>query len=85
MILIFKKQYKLKYTLILGKIIFLAPIKPLVRQQLQQFLSYVPVQSDNVVEITGHVRVEQRKKYWKEKRIFFGTPQTLKNDIKNGK
>ncbi|KAJ3437395.1 fanconi anemia group m protein [Anaeramoeba flamelloides] len=65
-----------------GKIIFLAPTKPLVQQQLQAFLDIVCVVSKaDCCEMTGETDSKQRERLWKSKRVFFATPQTVVNDL----
>jgi ATP-dependent DNA helicase MPH1 len=34
--------------------------------------------------MTGGVQKALRQEYWEERRVFFTTPQTMQNDIKNG-
>ena len=65
-----------------GQIFFLAPTKPLVSQQMNAFLEIITeVPEEEVFEITGIDKVEDRAEYYKEGRVFFMTPQTLENDI----
>ncbi|KAJ3424685.1 fanconi anemia group m protein [Anaeramoeba flamelloides] len=67
-----------------GKILFLAPTKPLVHQQLESVFKTVGFPSKYTCELTGHVSPGLRKKLYEEKRVFFATPQTVNNDLKNG-
>lgn len=64
-----------------GKIFFLAPTKPLVNQQVSAFNRLF--KGLKSVEITGKQSITTRKKYYSEYKIFFMTPQTLDNDLKN--
>ncbi|KAJ3432073.1 fanconi anemia group m protein [Anaeramoeba flamelloides] len=65
-----------------GKLIFLAPTKPLVQQQLQAFLDIMcVVPKTECCEMTGETDSKQRERLWKSKRIFFATPQTIVNDL----
>ncbi len=75
-----------------GKILMMAPTKPLVDQHLKMF-------SDKLIEpdadsetmgsgaalFTGETSVEDRKAMWKSSRIIFATPQVIKNDIIAGR
>lgn len=64
-----------------GKIIFMAPTKPLVAQQIQACYEIMGIPLDATSEMTGAMDPNDRKKQWKEKRVFFLTPQILTNDI----
>ena len=64
-----------------GKIIFLAPTKPLVAQQIQACYEIMGIPLECTSEMTGAMNPTDRKKQWKEKRVFFLTPQVLVNDI----
>lgn len=66
-----------------GQIIFLAPTKPLVDQQISACYNIVGISSNDTVQLSGNIPADEREKFWSEKRIFFSTPQTLVNDIKN--
>ena len=68
-----------------GQIFFLAPTKPLVAQQIHAFANTITeVDADDIVELTGEDSQRSRRKYYKSKRVFFMTPQTLENDIEAG-
>lgn len=64
-----------------GKIIFMAPTKPLVAQQIQACYEIMGIPLEATSEMTGAMNPGDRKKQWKEKRVFFLTPQVLTNDI----
>lgn len=67
-----------------GLIFFLAPTKPLVDQQtfsLSNFKHYVA--PNKIFSLTGSIPVPKRRKIYLEKRIFFCTPQTLENDLRD--
>ncbi|KAI8897710.1 hypothetical protein BC833DRAFT_592599 [Globomyces pollinis-pini] len=64
-----------------GKIIFMAPTKPLVNQQIEACFNITAIPQDVTVELTGTTDAYLRKKEWNSKRIFFMTPQTLANDL----
>ena len=66
------------------KILFMAPTRPLVNQQLkawnQQFSKQFNIKA---VEVTGSMGPEKRHQAWAENQIFFTTPQVLENDLVN--
>ena len=64
-----------------GKIIFTAPTKPLVAQQMDACAKVMGIRRSEMCEMTGGVNPEERKRLWLEKRVFFLTPQTLSNDL----
>ena len=64
-----------------GKVIFLAPTKPLVAQQIEACYSIMGIPLDVTSEMTGAMVPKEREKEWRNKRVFFLTPQVLTNDI----
>jgi len=64
-----------------GKILFLAPTKPLVEQHLRSFKQFIDIKEDKMVVMTGKTRPNQRYKLWKKKKVFFATPQVVENDL----
>jgi len=64
-----------------GKVLFLAPTKPLVEQHKKTFESLSELADLEI--ITGTIKPEQREKHYNKARIVFATPQTIENDIKN--
>ena len=67
------------------KIFFLAPTKPLVNQHYQNFIQSFPEYRSESIVITGELRPERREIMYKTARIIFVTPQTLQNDIIEGR
>lgn len=68
-----------------AKIIFMAPTRPLVSQQVDACLGITGIPKRDVsVLIGGVMSPKQRAIEWKNKRVFFATPQTVENDIKKG-
>ncbi|KAJ6249582.1 fanconi anemia group m protein [Anaeramoeba flamelloides] len=66
-----------------GKILFLAPTKPLIHQQIGAVRKFVGFKSD-CCEITGEISSTKREPLWERNRVFFGTPQTVANDLETG-
>lgn len=64
-----------------GKILFLAPSRPLVDQQKTACHRICGLPWDCAIELTGSKAGSLRGDYWLTKRIFYMTPQTLENDI----
>ncbi|TKY85204.1 hypothetical protein EX895_006284 [Sporisorium graminicola] len=64
-----------------GKILFLAPSRPLVDQQKTACHRICGLPWDCAIDLTGSKAGATRGDYWLTKRIFYMTPQTLENDI----
>ncbi|KAJ7293338.1 hypothetical protein C8J57DRAFT_1268767 [Mycena rebaudengoi] len=64
-----------------GKIVFVAPTKPLVAQQIDASHKTCGIPGDHAIELTGANPKPMRARAWKEKRVFYMTPQTLNNDL----
>ena len=63
-----------------GRILFLAPTKPLVEQHAS-FLQRVLRDGDHVVMMTGESPPESRIQLWSRGRIVVSTPQVIENDL----
>lgn len=63
-----------------GKILFLAPTKPLVEQHAS-FLRRVLADDGMVALMTGETEAEGRGEIWKSARIVVSTPQVIENDL----
>ncbi|KAF3920859.1 hypothetical protein ABW21_db0203525 [Orbilia brochopaga] len=68
-----------------SQIIFMAPTKPLVAQQVDACHKIVGIPKRETCLLTGHVSPGHRADYWNEKRLFFMTPQTLETDLTSGR
>ncbi|KAL2735247.1 Fanconi anemia group M protein isoform X3 [Vespula squamosa] len=66
-----------------GKIVFLAPTKPLVTQQIDACYNVMGIPSIESIELTGSVNHKARQIAWFKKRVFFATPQVFHNDLEN--
>ncbi|XP_070164974.1 DEAD-box ATP-dependent DNA helicase Fancm [Polyergus mexicanus] len=64
-----------------GKIVFLAPTKPLVAQQIDACYEVMGIPSIDMIELTGAVNQKNRVIAWCKKRIIFATPQVFHNDL----
>ena len=62
-----------------GKVLFMAPTKPLVEQHAKFLRDYL-VGSEPAV-FTGEVPPEERKEAWRSSRLVVSTPQVVANDL----
>ncbi|KAF4123949.1 ATP-dependent DNA helicase MPH1 [Geosmithia morbida] len=67
-----------------AKIVFVAPTKPLVAQQIDACYNIAGIPRSETTLLTGDVSPQLRSCEWEERRVFFMTPQTLLNDISHG-
>ena len=68
----------------LGRILVLAPTKPLVAQHMKVFSEYFrPYESISL--LSGKTPPENRIESWKNAQMIFSTPQTVKNDVVSGR
>ncbi|PIA47286.1 hypothetical protein AQUCO_01400156v1 [Aquilegia coerulea] len=67
-----------------GKIIFTAPSRPLVMQQIEACHNIVGIPQEWTIDLTGQTSPDKRACLWKDKRVFFVTPQVLEKDIQSG-
>lgn len=65
-----------------GKVVFLAPTKPLVAQQISACYDVMGIPERDTAELQGSVTPEARRRLWDERRVFYCTPQSMVNDIK---
>ncbi|XP_076379745.1 FA complementation group M isoform X1 [Megalopta genalis] len=64
-----------------GKVVFLAPTKPLVAQQIFACYNVMGIPKTETVELTGATQPTQRKLAWSKHRVIFATPQVFQNDL----
>lgn len=67
-----------------AKIVFVAPTKPLVSQQVEACLNIAGIPRSDTTLLTGETPPVLREGAWESKRLFFMTPQTLMNDLSKG-
>jgi ERCC4-related helicase len=70
-----------------GKVLILAPTKPLVEQHLRFFERFLilPGSPSPFVMFTGESPPEERARAWQEGRVVCATPQVIKNDLIAGR
>jgi Fanconi anemia group M protein len=67
-----------------GKIVFTAPSRPLVVQQIEACHNVMGIPQEFTIDMTGQMSPPQRAEHWQSLRIFFVTPQVLEKDIQSG-
>uniref|UniRef100_A0A672HFK9 Fanconi anemia group M protein n=1 Tax=Salarias fasciatus TaxID=181472 RepID=A0A672HFK9_SALFA len=64
-----------------GKVVFMAPTKPLVAQQIEACYRVMGIPQSHMAELTGSTAAGRRRDVWRTRRVFFLTPQVLVNDL----
>ncbi|XP_054988335.1 Fanconi anemia group M protein [Sorex araneus] len=67
-----------------GKVVFMAPTKPLVTQQIEACYRVMGIPQSHMAELTGSTQAFTRKEIWQRKRVLFLTPQVMVNDLSRG-
>uniref|UniRef100_A0A8C3Y8L8 FA complementation group M n=1 Tax=Catharus ustulatus TaxID=91951 RepID=A0A8C3Y8L8_CATUS len=67
-----------------GKVLFLAPTKPLVAQQMEACGRVMGIPCRDMAEMTGGTQALGRRELWSTRRVFFLTPQIMVNDLSRG-
>ena len=67
-----------------AQIVFVAPTKPLVSQQVKACFEIAGIPRSATTMLTGGISPGLRAEEWQSKRVFFMTPQTIINDLKTG-
>jgi ERCC4-related helicase len=68
-----------------GKVVVLAPTRPLVLQHLNSFKAILSLEPKDVALLTGESPPEERDYLWRRSTYIFATPQTVRNDVKHGR
>lgn len=66
-----------------GKILFLAPTRPLVEQHRKSFEKFLKLGLE-LNTVTGEDKPDERQDMYKKIDVLFSTPQTISNDLKKG-
>ncbi|KFB52249.1 hypothetical protein ZHAS_00020363 [Anopheles sinensis] len=64
-----------------GKVIFMAPTRPLVNQQIEACYRIMGIPKEDTAEITGKQQRKNRAGLWQSKRVFYVTPQVVQADL----
>jgi len=64
-----------------GKILFLAPTRPLVEQHSAFLKNVLDIDESHIQTFTGSILAEKRGKLWDEAQIIVSTPQIIENDL----
>ncbi|XP_075226822.1 FA complementation group M [Lycorma delicatula] len=67
----------------MGKIIFMAPTRPLVTQQMNACRDIMAIPDVDTIEMTGSINPQERQQLWIKKRVLYLTPQVMINDLRN--
>jgi len=68
-----------------GKILMLAPTKPLALQHAESFRRLFVLPPERVSVLTGELPPEKRVEVWKRSIVITATPQTVENDVLTGR
>jgi ERCC4-related helicase len=66
-----------------GRILVMAPTRPLVSQHMKSFSSVLKIFEEQIAAVTGKTPPEARSAVWNKKdiRLLFATPEVVKNDL----
>jgi len=64
-----------------GRVLFLAPTKPLVEQHAEFLREFLAVDPDDIILFTGAVPPQTRRELWKDRKVIVSTPQVIQNDL----
>ncbi|RLF27088.1 MAG: hypothetical protein DRN05_06125 [Thermoplasmata archaeon] len=64
-----------------GKILFLAPTKPLVNQHAHFLKKFLLIDERSIAVFTGETPPLRRREIWMDSRIIVSTPQVVENDV----
>lgn len=68
-----------------GKVVILAPTKPLVLQHFETFKRMLKLEDGEAAVMTGETDPAERSYLWRKCHFIFATPQTVRNDLKGGR
>lgn len=68
-----------------SKILITAPTRPLNAQHKKSFEEFTNMPENEIVLVTGKIPPSERSKIYENARVVVATPQTIENDLENGK
>jgi Fanconi anemia group M protein len=68
-----------------SKVLVLAPTRPLANQNCSAFKRFLIIDPEQFQVITGMVKPSERERLYREKKLIFATPQTIHNDLLEGR
>jgi len=68
-----------------SKILITAPTRPLNAQHKKSFEKFTTINPEEIVLVTGKINPEDREQIYKKAKIIVATPQTIENDVENGR
>ncbi|VVC00433.1 3'-flap repair endonuclease Xpf [uncultured archaeon] len=67
-----------------GKVLFLAPTKPLAVQHEKSMKKFLNVPEEEIITMTGAVSPGKRRKIFETAKLISATPQSIQNDLVSG-
>ncbi|MCX8204620.1 MAG: helicase-related protein [Candidatus Nezhaarchaeota archaeon] len=67
-----------------GKVLFLAPTRPLTLQHFSRFKELLNINEEDMAVLTGQVPQLKRGGLYRGARVIFATPQVVRNDVADG-
>ncbi len=67
------------------KVLVLAPTKPLTNQHYSSFRKFLAMDDSLFQVVTGEMKPHERVGIYRDKKVIFATPQTIRNDIDSGR
>lgn len=64
-----------------GKVLILAPSRPLVEQHCRRLKEILNIEEDKIIALTGKIPPKKRVELYRKGKIFVATPQIIENDI----
>jgi len=68
-----------------SKTLVMAPTRPLNAQHKKSFEKFTDLSEEEIALVTGKIKPEERTEIYKKYKVIVATPQTIENDLENGK
>ena len=66
-----------------SKVLMVAPTRPLVNQHMKNFSNLMNLEKAEFIALTGKIHANDRKVFYSKGKVFFATPELIRNDIEN--